>query len=474
VSARAAAAWTAAAVIAGAGVGARAQDVGRPILSLDAAITEALDHSPALGHDLEAVALADIGRRQAAAAFATRITPSVATTTDPIAGQLRSAGVTITKNLSTGGQVFFAAQALSAGAAAGGIRTAQYSVGLSQPLLRGFGRTAMAGLVDADRARTSAARALAAARAALVVDVARRYFAVVKAQRVLTAATAAASRAATLTAASRARTAVGLATQLDVLRAEVEQSHVAARVGAARTSLASAEDDLSEILGRRPAPPLEVDVGLDLADLARRLPPLPDRLDDLVAGALARRQDVTEARDRVRDAVRAADVARWNLAPPLSLDLSYTERGLRVPGPVPSTTLAGGWHVGLSTSYSIDRAGEAAAASTARVASDAAARAAEEVALGAEADIRRSYRAWQAASASVEIERNAVELAQRELDLANLRLARGLGDTLDVIAAQDSLLQAQTTLTEAELDRGLLAIDLRRAAGLLQDGLWAT
>jgi outer membrane protein TolC len=58
-------------------------------------------------------------------------------------------------------------------------------------------------------------------------------------------------------------------------------------------------------------------------------------------------------------------------------------------------------------------------------------------------------------------------VAQRELRLAELRLERGLDSTLDVVAAQNSVLQAQNALIAAELDRMVFALDLRRAVGAL-------
>ena len=126
----------------------------------------------------------------------------------------------------------------------------------------------------------------------------------------------------------------------------------------------------------------------------------------------------------------------------------------------------------LNTTYSVDHAAEAAALGTAQVASGAAGRAASEAARNAEVEVRRTYRAWQAAIETVGIQRNAVRLAERERDLASLRLARGLGNTLEVVAAEASLLEAQTALIGAELDRAALAIDLRRVVGVLPDGPW--
>jgi outer membrane protein TolC len=330
----------------------------------------------------------------------------------------------------------------------------------------------MAGLVDAGRARVTADRELKSAHAALIVDVTRRYFAVVKAERVTAVARAAASRATALTAASKARTGVGLATQLDVLRSELQESHVAAAVAEAEGALAEAQDNLALILGRPPGGPIAIETEIDLTGLEADLAPLPATLEDLVGMALANRTEVSEARDKVTDAARAADVAQSNLLPPLTLDLGYTQRSLSVPGAGSIGPLTSGWHVGLSSTYSINRAAGTAAVGTARVVSGAAERAAMGSARQIEADVRRTYRLWQAAIATVGIERGAVDLAGRERALAEMRLERGLGDTLDVVAAEGNLLEAQTALIGAELERTALALDLRRAVGSLHEGQW--
>src|SRR6186997_3225139 len=113
-----------------------------PRLSLDAAIHEALAHSPELGASADAVALADIQRRLVASQFALKVTPSVSTMSDPVGGSLRMAGVTMTKALPTGGQAFVNLSASAFGSSATGFRDAGYTVGVSQPLLRGLWTTA--------------------------------------------------------------------------------------------------------------------------------------------------------------------------------------------------------------------------------------------------------------------------------------------------------------------------------------------
>jgi outer membrane protein TolC len=270
-----------------------------------------------------------------------------------------------------------------------------------------------------------------------------------------------------LKTASEARTKAGLATELDVLRADVQASQMAAAVAAARTALASAQDQLTTTIGRGLGGDPPVLEEPDPNGPASRLDDLPASVDDLVRLAISARVEVAEAHDRVGDASRGSNVAKWNLLPPVSLDVSYTQRGLGSPGGDALNALVGGWRVGLSTSYSLDRSAEAAAAATARVSVSAAERAAHDMEQRVAAEVRQVHRQWQTAIDTVAIQQHATELAERELRLAELRLQRGLASTLDVVDAQNSLLQAQNALIAAELDQMVFALDLRRAVGAL-------
>src|SRR5580692_1807564 len=91
--------WAFAAALTAAAAPVSAQN---PPLTLEAAIAEALDHSPVLSPRYDALSQAGIERRLAGAEFGVKVTPTVSTGTDPYAGPSRIAGVSVTKMLSTG------------------------------------------------------------------------------------------------------------------------------------------------------------------------------------------------------------------------------------------------------------------------------------------------------------------------------------------------------------------------------------
>jgi hypothetical protein len=89
--------WIVAAAIAATASTAFAQQPAP--LTLGQAIAEALERSPELQPREDAVALATIRERIAAAAFAVKIAPELGTTSDPVGGDVKTAGVHFSKRL---------------------------------------------------------------------------------------------------------------------------------------------------------------------------------------------------------------------------------------------------------------------------------------------------------------------------------------------------------------------------------------
>src|SRR5438309_7124828 len=110
-------------------------------LSLAAAISEALRSSPDLAAADDAVRLAGVAERLASSDFALKFTPAVSAGTDPAAGRTRNAAVNVSKQLSTGATLFANLSTYEFGSPSAKLRDNGYTVGVSQPLLRGFATT---------------------------------------------------------------------------------------------------------------------------------------------------------------------------------------------------------------------------------------------------------------------------------------------------------------------------------------------
>jgi outer membrane protein TolC len=183
--------------------------------------------------------------------------------------------------------------------------------------------------------------------------------------------------------------------------------------------------------------------------------------------ALSARLEVREARERIGDARRSQTVARWNLLPPVALDVSYTRRGLGSASPDLFGQMFNGWRVGISSGYALDRSNETAVAAAAAV----NVRAAEQAALDTERrvaeEVRRAYRAWTRTAGTVELQAKAEALAERQLRLAQIRYERGVAGNFDVVDAEANVFAAQSDVIAARIERAMAILALKRLTGTL-------
>ena len=443
-------------------------------LTLKGAIAAAMAASPALRVTDDGRTLAEIRERQASARFGFKLMPQFQSGTDPSGFDQRTLGLTVSKRLPLGTSLQLGVNSYRFGNGATELRDNGYSISLSQPLTRGFGVVASADRTNAERGVVSAGRAHIEARQQLVVSVAEAYFSVIRARRLVDAAQRALDRAGRLRMQSEARSKVGLATELDVLRADLLASQSETALVGQQESLETALDALKLLLGRRPEDELRVaDEGVDartpdalVLDVLGTTGTLDLPIETAVKTALTTRHEVREARDRIGDARLAETVARWHLLPPVTLDVSYTRRGIGAASPV-FGELFNGWRVGVSTTYALDHSDESAAAATAAVSVRAAEQASMDTERRVSEEVRRAHRAWTRTASTLGIQSKAVDLAERQLRLAQIRYERGVAGNFDVVDAEANLFEAQSAMIGAQVERALSWLTLTRLTGTL-------
>ena len=440
-----------------------ARDVAAGVLTLRQAVAEALRVSPALQPAQDAVEMAAIQEQLQQSAFGVRIAPLLQFGTLGNGARQHQAGVSLSRRLPTGTDVSVSADWLQFGLAGASHGDAGVTVAAAQSVLQAFGPAWREHLTSARRASQAALRASGEARQDLVLRTADAYFAIVRQQLLVEASAQARARAERLQAASGARARVGLATQLDVMRAELLAAQAEASHASQQEALERARDDLNLLLGRPVGAPLAVDP----ADVPEAVGPPPADLAGLQAAALARRTDLRDARERVDDAVRGAEVARWAALPDVQVTASYTRRGLGAAGPSAFTGWLDGWRAGLSTTYGLPRAAAGAAAAAAAISVRAAERDVFTREQGAAAAVRAAHRAVVRAAGAIVIQQKAAAVAARQVRLAALRVERGLADSVDLIDAEMNLLQARAALIGARVDHALARLALERESGLL-------
>ena len=430
-------------------------------LTLREAIAEALKASPALQPARDAIEMAAIQERLERSHFGVQVAPSLQLGTLQSGLRQQHGAMAITRRLPSGTELMVSADWLRYGEGAGTQRDAGLTAAVSQSLLQAFGPALREGVTSARRASDRAARAHADARQQLVLRTAGAYFSIVRQELLVDAASQSAARAARLRQASDARARVGLATQLDVMRAELLAAQSEAALGSAREALEQARDELKILLGR----PLDSPVAVAIAEISDTAG-APVDLDALQASAVERRIDVQDARERVHDAARGEAVARWASLPDVRFTASYTRRGL-AGGPDIFNAWLGGWRAGVSTSYGLQRAAASAASAAASVSMRAAEREVFDREQAAAAGVRAAHRAVTRAAAAIDIQRKAVDVAERQARLASLRYERGLADNVDVIDAEMNVTLTRAAFIGARVDLALARLALQRAAGVL-------
>ena len=338
---------------------------------------------------------------------------------------------------------------------------------LSQPLLRGFGPNATYfDLRNSRRARQDQERSFELSRQRLAIDVASAFYQVVKQRQLLGVTRQSYERSRKLRDASEGRMKVGLASKLDVLRADLQAAQAQESMVSFQSSLDTALESLRVLIGVAPDEPLEPeDVTLpDTADLAI------EPLELLLKQALERRLELQESRDQVEDGARAASLARQNLLPQLDLSVGVAQTGF---GPTISSALSalGGADrrvtVSVSTSYPLERSADKTNAAIAELDLASRKRALRQREFEIEADVRGAVRNLERIQKSVELQRKGVAFAEQQQRLATLRYQRGLASNFDVVDAEGSLVAARTALVGLLTDYQVARFQLLKSTGTL-------
>jgi outer membrane protein TolC len=433
---------------------------GAPTMSLAAAVRLALERNFALLDSLDTLNASRWQEKAAVGQFLPTVTP-IWQRSD----QRTVWGVDLAQKLPwTGGTLSATGRYLSEPTADAPFpRTTDLRLLLSQPLLRGVGPNAtFFELTNARRAVQGQQRSLTLAQQRLAVEVAAAFYAVIAQRQLLDVARQSLGRTEALLKSSAARLEVGLASKLDVFRAELQAAQARDAMVRSEAALASALERFRALLALPPADPVEPEAA-----------PLPSPADDfaptqeLVARALDTRLELAEARDQVSDARRAASLATQNLLPQIDLNVGMTQLGYG--GSFGDAWTAGDRRVEvyLSASYPIQQASQRAGQAVARIQVDARERAVRQAELDVEQQVRQALRDLDQVRKSVELQRQAVEVAVQQRRLAVLRYQRGLGSNFDVVDAESSLVTARSALVQLLTSYAVARLDLKRTTGTL-------
>ncbi len=434
---------------------------GAPTLSLAAAVRRALESNFALQDGADAVAGSRWQEKAALGPFLPRVTPLYQRSDESTVW-----GVDLAQSLPwTGATVTAAGRYTSQPQAQAPYgKTSDLRLLLTQPLLRGFGPNAtFFDLRNARRALVGQERSFALARQRVALEVARAFYDVIAYRQLLDVARQSLARTEVLLRSSNARLEVGMASKLDVFRAELQAQQARGAMVRSEAALASALERFRGALALPPGDSVEPEAApLPVADTSDIEP-----LELLVRHALETRLEVVEARDQVEDARRAASLAKQNLLPQLDLNLGVTQFG--VAGSFGDAWTSGDRRVQLffSASYPLQQYSQRATSAVAQIQVGSRERGVRQREFEIEQEVRQAARELEQIRKSVELQQQAVEVAAQQRRLAVLRYQRGLGSNFDVVDAEGSLVNARSALVQLLTTWAVARLDLKRTTGTL-------
>ncbi len=297
-----------------------------------------------------------------------------------------------------------------------------------------------------------------AARLMLSSNIASAYVVLAQAFSARDVASAEHERATHLVALARQRVKAGIDNQLQLRQAESAVASAAQQVQAAQQQIDATRNALAALVGKGPDRGLEISTPVLLSALAPGVPTvLPSEL-------LGHRPDVVAARWRVEaaghgiQASRAAFYPSVNLAGMIGLasgGLSslFTSSALLVQGgPAISLPIFDGGGLRQQLAHS-DADYDLAVASY------------NETLVAALREVADALQAARSLDAQVESARQAGDAAQAAWQLAQVRYRAGLGNQLEVLAAQRPLLQLDQQLAALRAQRLAASVELDRALG---------
>lgn len=436
-------------------------DSEQPTLSLDEAIQLALANNVQLQSTREGVTSANIALESAQSEFGIQIRPDLSGALQAGDNVEQRYGVQVSKKFPIGGELGWYTNTSIDKTASEPYRT-EVTLSYTQPLLKGRGRLAgTAEIISAERRTRSQYRALVLAQQQLIINVATSYYGILRDQLLLEANNRAVERARLLLQAAEAKLQVGMASKMDVFRAELQAL-------TAENGLVDAEESLENIRRR-----FNLLLGTDLNAMFTLSTPLtyePVKLDQdaLVQQALEDRLQIQDVYESLTDAEERLQLARQNLYPPLDLSFNYTLSsqgdGFRESLDLDETD----WGIRLNTSFDFNFARERGAYQQAQLNYNGAARAVQTKEQDITLEVLRAVNSVRQAQTRVALQEQSMVQAEKQLEFAELRYKKGLSDNLDVIDAEEAALKAKTGYYSAVAQHILAKLSLKHVTGTLE------
>jgi outer membrane protein TolC len=288
------------------------------------------------------------------------------------------------------------------------------------------------------------------------------YLEALRADRAVVAAQANVELARALLQLAQDQRNAGVATGVDVTRAQTRLAEQQVGLAQAETDSEQARLNLQRLIG------LPLGSPLTLTDQLRFVEdPLPS-VDTAVAQAAHDRREIQVAEEENRAAQREAQAARAEHLPSLEVNGNYGPSGI-----TPSSFDLPTRRIAVQLNVPIFNGG----LTQGRVTAAASRERQTELTLAdvrgqVEEDVRLALTTLRTAAVQVRAAEESVTLAQRELEMSRDRFRAGVADNLEVITAQVSLANARVAQVTALAQHNAARLNLAAALGRAETFRW--
>lgn len=289
------------------------------------------------------------------------------------------------------------------------------------------------------------------------------YLAVLEAEEATRAAQSNVQLAETLLSLATNQRRAGIAAGIDVARAETRLANQKVRLAQARTGLDTARLDLLRMINGADGPSLASN--LTLTDRMRLVSEPAHEPDQAVSKALADRAEVAVAEQELRIAGLQRRAAGADLLPSVSMFGDYGSSGLK-PNDVNYPTRSIGVRVDVPIFNGGRTRAEMQVAASRQRESNSRLR---DTRAAVEKDVRQALLTVKTREEQVLAAQTALDLATRELTLAQDRFKNGVADNIEVVNAQTALEDARQTLVSSLAEFNVARLNLVSALGHVED-----
>lgn len=252
-----------------------------------------------------------------------------------------------------------------------------------------------------------------------------------------------------------AQYAVGTVAKSDVLRSEVELANAQQDLIIAQNNYDLAMSNFNNIVG------LPLDTVVNIRD-ELKYAQYELSLTDSIAYALSHRPDGIAAQKQIDAAKESVDMAKAGQRPTVALGVANEWYEDKFPGNDNSN-----WQVGITTEWNVfDGNVTRAQIKQAEAAMLKSTETAKQKQDGIQLEVRQAYLNMNEAEKRIQTSQVAVDKAQEDFKIAQVRYSAGVGTNLDVIDAQVALTKAQTNYIQSLYDYNTSKASLDKAMGI--------